>query len=571
MEHFSLASAGDAQPGRKGARLLRVSPGFNALSTKFVPIQHELRAMISLPRSRPRLGLSLIESVFVLIVAIGALSAGASIYSDHLRNQTNNAAAEHIKDVSEAFSRYILDNHQALIATVPSAGTRANIPINDLISGGYLPAGFTNRTPFNHEYVLTIRRPGAGNEIQGLLHTRYTNPNFALSQADAADISRMLGAVGGYTSTASPTTVTSTFGGYSLNLANFGVSPGAGAIVSAVSLAQAANPGDRYLHRSATGDPSHNRLHTSLDFNNNSINNANAVQGRSVSASNQLSSPLLISNRSEVNRLDATTVGTVDMNATNVNAARVGANTVSATTVAANGMTASTAAVDTMTASSLSATSGSIAALQTHNLDASGQLTVAGDVWAQQNLRVNNELNAWTLKGTELNVTGSVTLTGDVGIYKAVHEGDPCQWGMIGTLANGEIANCVNNKWARVGGASGPLNVATGTTCPTGSAPLAWYGNFCAGGVSTTLHGINACKYAHPNSWHTYGPNAYVEVYGGTSEGAWFIDKYLPPIDAKSASRPSENPYIPSNDSKWTIKLPVWRSGSPSKVLCLAS
>lgn len=161
-----------------------------------------------------RAGITLIETTVVMIVASAALAVGAGMYSDYLNGLTNKSAAHQMKEVTDAFSRYMDDNHLALRALVPGVGSRTTVSFSDLQNGGYLPAAFENRTPFNHEYVLTVRRPGAGNALQGLVHTSYADANFAIEPKHALEISRMVGVSGGYTSDIDPQEVISTYGSY---------------------------------------------------------------------------------------------------------------------------------------------------------------------------------------------------------------------------------------------------------------------------------------------------------------------------------------------------------------------
>lgn len=241
--------------------------------------------MKKIKRRAGRAGITLIETTVVMIVASAALAVGAGMYSDYLNNLTNRAAANQMKEVTDAFSRYMDDNHMTLRALVPGAGARTTVSFSDLQSGGYLPASFENRTPFNHEYVLTVRRQGAGNVLQGLVHTSYSNSSFAIEPKHALEISRMVGVSGGYTGDIDPQDVISTYGNYDLDLATFGLNPGPGVLVSAVAVEHTTKPGEKYLHRSETGDPDHNRMNTHIDMDNNNLNNVHTVSTHSLYAS----------------------------------------------------------------------------------------------------------------------------------------------------------------------------------------------------------------------------------------------------------------------------------------------
>lgn len=257
---------------------------------------------------KKQVGMTLIETTIVMIVAVAALAAGASMYSDYLSGLTNKSAAHQMKEVTDAFSRYMDDHHMALRALVPGVGARTTVSISDLQSGGYLPAAFQNRTPFNHEYVLTVRRPGSDNALQGLVHTSYSDVNFAIEPKHAMEISRMVGVTGGYTSDTDPQDVISTYGNYSLDLGAFGMSPGPGVLVSAVAVDHAAKPGEKYLHRSETGDPDHNRMNTSIDMNNNDLNDVRAVYANTVNTHSMYATVLIDTEHIRADVGDITTV-----------------------------------------------------------------------------------------------------------------------------------------------------------------------------------------------------------------------------------------------------------------------
>lgn len=92
--------------------------------------------IISKFRSAYRSAMTLIETSIVLIVAIGAMAAGANIYSDHLENRVNQAAAQELSKVSNAFGRYLKDNYGLAMQKAVDDGGITEIPVSDLTTGG---------------------------------------------------------------------------------------------------------------------------------------------------------------------------------------------------------------------------------------------------------------------------------------------------------------------------------------------------------------------------------------------------------------------------------------------------
>ncbi len=55
--------------------------------------------------------------------------------------------------------------------------------------------------------------------------------------------------------------------------------------MSAIAVDHATKPGEKYLHRSETGDPDHHPMNTHFDMNNNNLNRVDTVNSRVVNAS----------------------------------------------------------------------------------------------------------------------------------------------------------------------------------------------------------------------------------------------------------------------------------------------
>lgn len=392
--------------------------------------------MKKIKRRAGRAGITLIETTVVMIVASAALAVGAGMYSDYLNNLTNRAAANQMKEVTDAFSRYMDDNHLTLRTQVPGVGSRTTVSFSDLQSGGYLPAAFENRTPYNHEYVLTVRRPGAGNSLQGLVHTTYSDSSFAIEPKHALEISRMVGVSGGYTGEIDPQDVISTYGNYDLDLATFNLNPGPGVLVSAIAVDHATQPGEKYLHRSETGDPDHNRMNTSIDMSDNNLNNAHTVRTRSLYASELVDAQRLEADVGDITTLSATTgnintltstLGTINtLNTTTGNITDVRAGSIQST----GSIVGATGSFSTLSANSLTATHTNAGGLTASSSVVNGNSTVTGT------MRSNGRLTA----GEYIQVNGV-----------AVENGGCPSNGLIGRNTAGLALSCQSGVWKKVG------------------------------------------------------------------------------------------------------------------------
>lgn len=223
-----------------------------------------------------RAGLTLFETTMVLIIAIFAMTLGASIYSDYLKNQSNQVTAQQMVDVSRAFAKYMQDNYAHVLNEAGPTGL-VNISIDEL-KPDYISESFKNMNPFGQEYVFAARKPDpTKNMLEAIVYTRggdAIEPNRALA------ISQMIGASGGFTlKDGDEFAVRSTFDGFDLNLADYDANPGgSGKLVSALFLNEMGMIATDFLYRNAVpGHPELNRMNTSIDMGGNSLNNTDTV------------------------------------------------------------------------------------------------------------------------------------------------------------------------------------------------------------------------------------------------------------------------------------------------------
>lgn len=459
-------------------------------------------------RFATRLGMTLIETTIVMIVAAAAMGAGASMYSDYLGNLTNKTTSKQLTEVSHAFSRYMDDNHQQLRTQVIANGGRLQVPFDNL-KPDYLPNEFQNKTPYNHQYALVVRRASAtSQELQGLVFTQYSDSRFALAPKDALEISRLAGAGGGYTGKADPQTVVSTYGNYNVDLATYGVNPGHGVLVSVLSVNQAGNPGQKYLHRNATGDPEHNRMNVSIDMNGNDMVDARMINAANVNAT----------------QIEASTIKATSLNSQNTSA---GVLTASQATI--NGsVTANTASIDGRVTASNFKTQGAFidpahnevvaASVRTNNWfrsygDSGWYNETYGGGWYMSD---GNWIRAYS--GKSIYTSGEVqatrlTANEFVQINGWANAGWGCSSnGLVGRTSEGKLLSCVNGLWKAASG--GGERIEEFARC---SGQNAWDSNTYTSGtlITTGYLGCQTTKVCVAGAWLVTQPASNCGSSGG--------------------------------------------------------
>jgi len=371
--------------------------------------------------SRKRAGVTLVEAGIAMMVAVSALTGGATLYASHLKNQTNTVAAQQMKDASRAFERYVIDNYAQLLADAHATGW-ARVPV-EALRPQYLSNAFVNKNAFGQEYVFAVRQPpGSTANLEAVV---FTTGGEEIPSEQALAIAQAVGANGGFTlKGGSPSQVRATFDGYNLDLNDFGdpAPDAAGKLVSAIFMNEVGSETMDYLHRrNIPGHPELNRMETTLGMNGNDIDNVQDTNTQYVSATGDI---------------------VADGHVTGKNARVVGDVTVGENAI--------------ITAS-----------LSVHDLHAVNNITAGTDVQAHN-----------------LDATGNVTGTALITTLKAAR-GSSCKGypvGSITTTVNGVIVSCRSNGiWGvavmgKYGGSvprhkkyGGGYNTVTGEAgCPPG-------------------------------------------------------------------------------------------------------
>ncbi|EBB7359908.1 TPA: shufflon system plasmid conjugative transfer pilus tip adhesin PilV [Salmonella enterica] len=213
-------------------------------------------------------------------------------------------AATQAKRVQQAVNTYIKDNHDTIAATA-TATTPFIFGVSQLISSGYLPAGFSPQNGFSATYQTRVFEPTA-NKLNSMT---FLNGGVKLSKSLARKIAIGIGADGGIIDNG---VAQGALGSWTMNLSSFGgYNPGEGSVVIAGFYENGINISD-YLYRKAVpGHPELNTMNTALNMGGNNITNAATTTTTTLNATNA----------------NATTVTATNVNSTNVTATNVNAQT----------------------------------------------------------------------------------------------------------------------------------------------------------------------------------------------------------------------------------------------------
>lgn len=210
------------------------------------------------------------------------------------------------------------------------------------------------------------------------------------------------------------------------------INAGASQVRSTIGIPGSESGLDAKLSRGYTGDPEMNRMRTTLLMGNNNIN--------------------------EVNALNAASVTATAVNAATVTATAVNATTMSAGTLSATQMYGSAANVTTVTATNVNTT----------NMTAWGNTVTYGKI-----------------TGAQAEITGRLAVSEFVEIKTASAEGTWCgSNSLISRNTSGQILNCINGTWAK------PVTWYPGTVSGGGGC-----GSFPSGSMAFDASGkLFVCK-----------------------------------------------------------------------------
>lgn len=214
---------------------------------------------MKLSNVQKQMGFTAIELMVVLIVTIAALAAGGQALNDYTDGMVQQSASDHAKSVSDAAVRYIKDNNAAVLA-VATPTTPATITVPMLQGAGYLPAAFTAVNPYNQTYSILALEPTAG-QLQTLI---VTSGGETISELGIRRIAQQVGARGGFISSTNTANAVGSYSGWTMPLASYGVSPGAGHLAVALFFQDGSLVSDYVYRNAVAGHPELNTMNTPL-------------------------------------------------------------------------------------------------------------------------------------------------------------------------------------------------------------------------------------------------------------------------------------------------------------------
>lgn len=226
-------------------------------------------------------GFTLIECLFVLIIASIASISAMGYYNSYINNLNNQISADQAKIVSDASARYIKDNYAAVIA-IAGPTTPASITVAMLSATGYLSTGFSSTNPYGQTYQVLAREP-AVNQLETMV---VTTGGMAIPELSIRRISQLIGAKGGFISSTNPAVVQGSFGGWQTALANYSIAPGAGHYAASLFFQNGQVVNDYLYRNSVPGHPELNTMNANVDMNGNTIGNANTVTANNLNGTN---------------------------------------------------------------------------------------------------------------------------------------------------------------------------------------------------------------------------------------------------------------------------------------------
>ncbi|WP_432263535.1 shufflon system plasmid conjugative transfer pilus tip adhesin PilV [Cupriavidus sp. TMH.W2] len=240
-------------------------------------------------------GFTLVELMVVLTIIASVFGMMWPMLADYADELVNRNAAEQQLRVAKGARKYLDDNIGTVTGSLTGT-TPISIPFATIqAAGGYIPTELSAVTAYGQSYNIVVRRPSAtATQLQAMV---ITTGGSTISPKNAQRIARMQKGVGGYIAPSNPNLIKAPDDQWSLLASDFGLTPGAGHIATALFSSDGDGSGD-YLWRNAIpGRPELNRMNTAIDMNNQDINNAKTVTAVTVQAQDTNSTRATISEK----------------------------------------------------------------------------------------------------------------------------------------------------------------------------------------------------------------------------------------------------------------------------------
>lgn len=198
-----------------------------------------------------------IEVLITLVVVIAGMTLGLQWLQSDSDQKINQAAAEHAKQITDAANRFIKDNYSTVVAAAAPLATYTPATIST-----YLPSNFNTTSPYGQTYSIRVYQPSA-NKLETMI---VTTGGETIAETSLRKIAQLMGAAGGYVSSSNTAVAQGAYGGWQINFANYGATPGAGKLAMALFFQDESLVSD-YLYRNAVpGHPELNQMNTPLNM-----------------------------------------------------------------------------------------------------------------------------------------------------------------------------------------------------------------------------------------------------------------------------------------------------------------
>ncbi len=231
-------------------------------------------------------GFTLIEVLGSLVVISLMMVGMYNIWYRSSEKVQEANAAQHMKEVSDAATRFIKEHYAAILAaSTPAAGPQYTIA--DLIAESFLPNGFQDTNIWGQDYVIYARSPRAN-----MLTTYIITYNGRGYDDDGADswatvtvpaAAMLIDGAGGYTPAPvngeNEDILVGAGGGYRIDLAAIGIPlPGAGHLGYYSAFGEESLGTDFLYRNQVPGHPEYNQMNTNLDMTNHELTRVRDIQ-----------------------------------------------------------------------------------------------------------------------------------------------------------------------------------------------------------------------------------------------------------------------------------------------------
>lgn len=244
--------------------------------------------MVLSRNGRAQRGVGLLEIILALgIVGLVGIQA-FRVSEDLLQNNKAVIAAEQIKMLNAAVERLVKEDYQDLVTRTGNSGGLIELNIaTDLQGDRFLSARFVNRNPYGGTYRVFLRQgatpvtvPPSGPSLETIILSN--GGTSTLTPQELGRIAVLTGAAGGFVSDGATTTLRGSFGGFTVNLTQFGVADGTRSF-GAATFYDSRMLATNFLHRyQIPGVPEANRMHTHIHMNGNRLDDVANVRAVSM-------------------------------------------------------------------------------------------------------------------------------------------------------------------------------------------------------------------------------------------------------------------------------------------------